>query len=420
MKKPTVQIVRNHRRPKGSAIPNEDKRTLELRITYRRVPRYFATNGIRKLSEEEFNNKKLKAYKEAFEEVRPAYSAACEIVDKLGENFSFEAFARDYKRIVRKEISSVYDVRSIFDEYLSDINHPRPLSEKTKVTYNTTLNWLLKYKDDLTIDQITSETVSKLEIYIRSIRPDISQNSVNMYLRCLRAVYNFAVEKGYVDDTRPFKKQSLISTRKTNYGLSRESLKQILAYSSSDNTAQFGRDFFVLSFELNGHYMSDVLRLKNKNVRKTEDGLVLEFIRHKTMQHARTVSQFITDTAKEIIEKYGHLDITRPDEYIFPYLHNAKTEKQINDRIHDINHRANQGLRILSAELGLPHITIAMARHTYANLLCESGRSLMDIQMDMGHSNSLTTQGYINSLRTSAMKQSKAIKDQLHGEIEDD
>ena len=41
----------------------------------------------------------------------------------------------------------------------------------------------------------------------------------------------------------------------------------------------------------------------------------------------------------------------------------------------------------------------------------------MDIQMDMGHANPTTTQGYINSLRTSAMMQSKAIKEQLYKEV---
>lgn len=41
----------------------------------------------------------------------------------------------------------------------------------------------------------------------------------------------------------------------------------------------------------------------------------------------------------------------------------------------------------------------------------------MDIQMDMGHSNSTTTQGYINSLRISSMRQSREIKENQHGGI---
>ena len=72
----TVQIVRNHRRPKGCPVTNEDRRTLELRVTYNRVPRYYVTNGTVRLTEEEYRNANLKIHKEAFEEVRADYNAA--------------------------------------------------------------------------------------------------------------------------------------------------------------------------------------------------------------------------------------------------------------------------------------------------------------------------------------------------------
>lgn len=414
MRKPTIQIVRNHRRPQKDIDRIDDRRTLELRVTFNRLPRYFATNGTKRLTEEEFKNQHLKKYKEAVEEIRSDYNAAIEIADKLGDAFSFELFSRDYLRIAKGELHSAYDVRSIFAEYLSDTTQTRPLSVKTASLYRTTLNWLLKFKDNLTIEEITTETVARLDKFLRKHSPDISQNTLNIYFRNIRAVYNYAVEIGYVEDTKPFKKFPLTSTRKANCGLSKESFKQIFSFNSSDNEAMFGRDMFVLSFELNGHYMSDIIRLKNKNVSKTENGLILQFIRHKTKRHAIPVSLFLTDEAMRIIEKYGQLNLSRPNDYLFPFLCNAQTERQITDRIHDINDRANTGLRIVMEELGLPHTTMAKARHTYASLQCECGTPLMDIQMDMGHANSTTTQGYINSLRTSAMQRSKAIKEQLH------
>ena len=43
--KPTIQIVRNHRRSQKKTDLDGDKRTLELRVTYNRVSRFFATNG---------------------------------------------------------------------------------------------------------------------------------------------------------------------------------------------------------------------------------------------------------------------------------------------------------------------------------------------------------------------------------------
>lgn len=416
MRKPTVEIVRNHRKTKTIDEPT-DKRTLELRVTYNRIPRYFATNGKIKLTKEEFQNKHLKKYKEAYEEIRADYNVAIEIIGKLGDTFSFEAFYRDYKRVIRGETSSAYDIRTIFAEYLSDTNRTRPLSDRTISAYYTALNWLVRFKEKITLDEFTGEMVSRLDTFMHKYRPDISQNTVNMYFRSIRAVYNYAVEKGYIEDKRPFKKFPLTSTRKVNYGLTVHSLQQILAYKSSDEKAQFGRDFFVLSFDLNGHYLSDILRLKNKNISMTEVGWKIEFVRHKTKRHAIPVSIYPTDLGMQLIKKYGSVNKSRPNDFIFPFLANAHTERQINDRINDINYRANMGLRMVTKELGLPHTTMAQARHTYASFQCENGRSLMDIQMDMGHANPATTQGYINSLRTSAMMQSKAIKEQLYQEV---
>lgn len=415
--KPTIRIVRNHRRPKDIAASDEDRRTLELRVTYNRIPRYFATKGTIKLTEEEFGNKNLKKYKEAYEEIRGDYNDALEIIGKLGDAFSFDAFYRDYKRIVRGDASSAYDMRTIFAEYLSDTDRTRKLSDRTISAYHTALNWLVKFKDGITVDEITRELVSQLDTFMRTYRPDISQNTINMYFRSIRAIYNYAVDKGYVEDKLPFKKVPLSSTRKVNYGLSLQSLQQILAYRSTDKKAQFGRDFFLISFDLNGHYLSDILRFKNKNISMTDVGWKIEFVRHKTKRHAILVSIYPTDLGMRLINKYGCVNMSRPDDYIFPFLVNAHTERQINDRINDINYRANMGLRIVTEELGLPHTTMAQARHTYASFQCENGRPLMDIQMDMGHANPTTTQGYINSLRTSAMKQSKTIKEQLYNEV---
>ena len=59
------------------------------------------------------------------------------------------------------------------------------------------------------------------------------------------------------------------------------------------------------------------------------------------------------------MKKYGCVNLSRPNDHIFPYLSNSNTERQINDRVHDINDRANMGLRIVTEELGLPDTTMA-------------------------------------------------------------
>ena len=194
--KPTLQIVRNHRRPKVGVDSNDDRRILELRVTFNRKSLYYVAGGTFKLTDEEFGNKHLKKYKEAVEEILPAYNAANEIIKKLGDNFSFDSFYRDYRRIVKRELNSAYDVRSIYEEYLSDTSRTRPLSAKTAEIYKTALNWIVKFKENITIEDITSETIARLDIFLHKRNPDISQNTISMYFRCIRAVYNYAIERG--------------------------------------------------------------------------------------------------------------------------------------------------------------------------------------------------------------------------------
>lgn len=412
--KPSVEIVRNHRKPKNVDSGEVDRRTLELRVTYRRIPRYFAADGTLKLTLEEFNNNKLKCHKVAFEEVRPAYNAAIEVVKKLGDNFTFDKFSKEYKRIIHHDYLSAYDIENIFQEYLSNTSRTRPISEKSKTLYTTVQNWLIKFKKGLVIADITPDFVAKLEAYFHKCNPNMSLNTTNIYLRIIRAVYNYAVEKGYVTDQHPFKKRSLASSRKVNYGLTKQSYHMILKYSSQDPIAQFGRDFFVLSFECNGNYLSDILRLKNRNILQTEEGWVLQFVRHKTKKFATPVSLYVTDLAKQIMEKYGRVNLLQPEDYIFPFLSAGKTERQENNIIHDVTSRANLGMTMVTSELGLLHVTMAQARHTYASLMIESGSLLTDLQSDMGHTTNVTTQGYINSLRVASMKKGKELKEELH------
>lgn len=54
------------------------------------------------------------------------------------------------------------------------------------------------------IEEIDSEILMSYESYLRL--KDLSNNTISFYMKHLRAVYNNAIEDGYVDNKNPFKK----------------------------------------------------------------------------------------------------------------------------------------------------------------------------------------------------------------------
>lgn len=407
--KATVQIVRNN--SQTSSKGEGDRRVLKIRVTHNRLPRTYSANGKIKITAEEFKNKRLKNYKMAYEEVLPAYNIACELVEKLGNDFSFDTFGRlYYYHLNGKYRCGDFRISVVLEEYLKKTEK----SFKTRKIYNAAVNWVLRYDKNTSMEHIDKKFVDRFAAFIRKESEGIHENTVRLYFRHLKALYNYAVSQKYIEDKHPFKGMKLSSTRKMNSGLSLDSIKKIFAYHSDDKLAQFARDFFVLSFELNGHYYSDILRLRNRNFRRGADGLEVKFIRHKTMKAGIEVTIALTDYAVELFNKYGRINLSKPNDYILPYLNNVETEAQEVDRITTMNAKINDGLRIVADDLGMEHFTISQARHTYATIRIEKGANLTDVQAEMGHSSYETTRGYVNMLNREAMRESKELKEILH------
>ena len=77
---------------------------------------------------------------------------------------------------------------------------------RTSETYQATLNSFRKFRDgvDLHFDDIDSELLISYEYHLRA--KELSPNTISFYMKRLRAVYNNAVEDGYVENKNPFKK----------------------------------------------------------------------------------------------------------------------------------------------------------------------------------------------------------------------
>ncbi|MCQ2345644.1 MAG: site-specific integrase [Paludibacteraceae bacterium] len=380
---------------------------LNLRVTFAGNPRIYSTNSGEQFTDKEFKELQTsvkKGRKHYPHSVEKAKKIAEDIVKQLGADFSFDTFTERYRRQLYGNYAGTESLQSVFDWYVSQ--HKRGLAIHTLNDYQAAVNWAKRCKSDVKVGDITCEFVKKLDNLLESEGRAI--NTKKIYFRELKAIYMFAVKKGLVVDTKPFEGRSLTSTRKTNIGLSGDDFRKIVNYNGNDKLIQFGRDMFVLSFLCNGNYLSDVLRIKNKNI--DERGMV-RFCREKTKDTGLEICFLLTDNAREIFNRYGELNKDNPNEYVLPFLR-GKSASQQQIIVHDINRRVRKGLARLCQELKLGKVTVKQARNTYASLAFASHRSPREIQADLGHTQIQTTIGYINSISSQSLETGKDIKEQ--------
>lgn len=271
-------------------------------------------------------------------------------------------------------------------------------------------------------------TVDWIKRYSKSMRArGRSVTTISMYLRCLRKIYNDAIEpfKIISADHYPFGKRrfKIQAVRKPKTALDQEMKNRVLNY----QTVQWRKnvDFWILSYFDNGMNMTDIAYLKNKNV--DDDFLIFE--RTKISNTTDTVKQIVIPLRPEVKviiarwrgkapedpddpEKSVSLD---PDDYLFPILKEGMTAEErkyrIKDFIKEINGKRNKktgkctGLKAVAQELKFKFsFTTYTARHTFANISKKAGSSNEQIQEALGHEDPRTTRSYLESFDVETKK----------------
>lgn len=93
----------------------------------------------------------------------------------------------------------------------------------------------------------------------------MAPNTISFYMKRLRAVYNNAVEDGYVENKNPFKKVFTSSEKTVKRAIQLKFVRKLkdldLSYSPSKS---FARDMFLFSFYTRGMAFVDMAYLQKK------------------------------------------------------------------------------------------------------------------------------------------------------------
>lgn len=241
---------------------------LKIRVTYSRQPRYFSLDKPYYLTKNEFDELSKSRKPELLNARREAdkkFAEANRIADEIRFFFSFDEFTRIYN----SKTKSVKDAYSVYEEYIQ--NHKDNKQYGIVDAYTCALNHLRKYKPKLYFRDITPEFLKK---YAKSAFNEGSA-TIGIYLRPLRAVYNYAIDVKKIArrDDFPFGKNKYVIPKyiPREMSLSLEDFKKIYVYHqlNVDNKVTkeiLAIDLFIFSYFCHGMNFSDIMDLKYNNI----------------------------------------------------------------------------------------------------------------------------------------------------------
>jgi integrase/recombinase XerD len=323
---------------------------------------------------------------------------ADEILKNLGDHFTFEKFEKQFyrNRIASNDVITHYNTKIETLQFAG--------KESTADLYRLSLLSILKFaslgrKNILTTLRFDTLTPKFLEAYekwfINYTTNGQSKTSVGIYLRNLRHIFNEAIKAGDIHrELYPFEEYTIPNGKNIKKALLDDTLKILyIAEVTPCSHIEIARDYWFLSFMLNGCNFRDIAELKYKNINDTS----ISFLRHKTQDTTKDEPILImvplTDKIRAHIEKYG-VKNCGPNDYIFPIFTKQMNEKEklrvnrnfiryVNGHMQNLAEKLKIGFKVRTME----------ARHSFTTKATKA-KGLEFAQQALGHTSLSTTQNY--------------------------
>lgn len=269
---------------------------------------------------------------------------------------------------------------------------------RTAETYKSALNSFKKFRldEDIMLDCLNSEVMEAYEAWHHN--RGVTLNTISFYTRILRAVYNRAVEDDVIENRSPFRHVYTGVDKTVKRALPLDVIKKIKGMDLSLNaTLDFARDMFMMSFYLRGMSFIDMAYLKKSDLKNG----YITYRRRKTGQQL-TIEW--TSDMQLVLGKYPENE----SDYLLPIIKTTGINERCAYR--NVGYNINRSLKQISKMLSLNfHLTMYVARHSWASAAKAKGVPLSVISEGMGHDSETTTQIYLASFDTSIVDRANAM-----------
>lgn len=394
-------VLRGGHENAGGELP------IRIRVTFDRKSRYYPVlfEGkplyLKRKEWDELQSVKVrKAKRQLKEAYETAKSHAIDAKDKVTSNghpFSFDRFEAEY---LVQESKKGY--LKLFADHLESLKKEERIG--TYKAYNNAFQAFKKFRKDRELSpfDLTPTLLRDFETFMRKER-NANRNTIAIYMRALKVVFNVAVSKNpSLAEFYPFATKQTDRIRykiksgagKKGEALTVEELQALIDVKTDPGLPEHeARLLWLFSFWCQGMNFRDIALLKYENIK----GDSVSYLRAKTKDtesQDEPIEIPLTDPVREIIVALGNPD-KRPTSFVFGIIDRTMDAEYQDAVIRQKIKLTNKWLKRLSKEIGLPEITTYWARHSYANLLKESGESIELIRELLGHSDIRTTESYL-------------------------
>ena len=296
----TTAMVLDYRRQK-----QDETYPIKLRVTYQRKRKYYSTGY--SYTESEFEKitgaKPREPYKDYRAELDVISVHAREVIGKMS-TFSFEYFGQDLAML--QAVQQMYLMPSKTElQFFSDNDQIGSASN-----YYSAMNSLKLFvkKEKLPFSSVNPSFLNSFERWMQA--NEKSNTTIAIYLRPLRRLFNDAIKKGdvaqedYPFGDSNFGKYKIPEENNFKRALSKQDIKRIFTYNPEKGSeVHRSRDMWIFSYLANGLNMSDIMRLKYKNIHGETIILRRQKVRRK--KSGKPIAVELTGDLKRIIELWG-------------------------------------------------------------------------------------------------------------------
>jgi integrase len=370
-----------------------------IRISYKKERRYISTG--------------YSAFENQWDVKSNSFDESFKDHSRLFQKYNLEIIKKVVK--IKEAIASFDPLKAPFDDLISILKPNQSLVNNDFISffnskieeqktlkrfgnaqiYNSSLCSFKRFieKEELPFNKVTYRLLSEFQNYL--IVNGNKKNTISVYLRTIRAIFNKAIKEGFVSqDLYPFKDFQIKSEKTIKRSIVKSNITTIkeLDFSKKPDLEK-ARDLFLFSFYTRGMSFVDIANLKVSNI--IDDRIT--YTRNKTKQKF-TIK--LTPQISEIIIKYNDLKVK--DSYLFPI---------ITDPFGDIYTQYRNGIRLTNKKLhkigkdlklNVP-LTTYVSRHSWATIAKREGVPTAVISEGLGHETERTTQIYLDSFENQVL-----------------
>lgn len=285
--------------------------------------------------------------------------------------------------------------------------------ERTARAYRTAVGGLIEFNNgkDLPLSHINSFLIKSYERVMKE--KGKSLNTISFYMRNLRAIYNKAVNKGYVENKyeNPFREVYTGVDKTRKRALTQEEIlrlhnlefSQLLDGKKATDSVDLGLykawRLFFFCFHTRGMSYVDMAYLRKDNIH----GNIIRYYRKKTGQ---LIEVKITPRLQSLIDSFA--DEVKHSPYLFPIIRDSQKSKRL--YYESGLRQQNRCLKILAVKADINRsLSTHVSRHSWATMAKKENLPIWVISESLGHNNEKTTYTYLASLDRSALDRANDI-----------